>query len=266
MITHHRAAPGIDVLTSATPIPGLGSIAINAFVFHGAEPVLVDTGAIVQRDEFMAALRAVIDPAQIRWVWLTHPDPDHTGALHQLLAENPHLRVVTTFLGTGIMGLSAPLPLERVHLLNPGQRLELADRTLRALRPPAFDNPTTTGFLDDRTGALCTSDCFGALLEAVPERADELSPEALRQGQVLWASIDAPWVQRLDQTRFARELDTVRALEPSLVLSSHLPPAPGTMLEHFVGSLEAVSSAPPFVGPDQPALEQMLAQMAGAPA
>ena len=262
MINAFPAAPGIDVLTSTTAIPGLGSIAINAFVLHGEEPVLVDTGAIVQRDEFMAALRSVIDPGDLRWIWLTHPDPDHTGALHQLLAENPRLGVVTTFLGVGIMGLSAPLPLDRVHLLNPGQRLRLADRTLTALRPPVFDNPTTTGFLDDKTGALCSSDCFGALLEEVPDRADEVSPAALRQGQVLWATIDSPWVQRLDESHFARELDALRALEPSVVLSSHLPPAPGAMLESFVGSLAAVPSAPPFVGPDQPVLEQMLAQMA----
>jgi flavorubredoxin len=263
MITTYRAAPGIDVVTSSTAIPGLGSIAINAFVLHGEEPVLVDTGAVVQCEEFVAALRTVIDPDDIRWIWLTHPDPDHTGALHSLLAVNPRIRVVSTFLGVGIMGLSAPLPMERVHLLNPGQHLRLADRTLTAVRPPVFDNPTTTGFLDDKTGALCSSDCFGALLEAVPVHADELSAEELRQGQVLWATIDSPWVQRLDPAVFARELDVLRALEPSVVLSSHLPPAPGAMFGRLVDALEAVPGAPPFVGPDQLVLEQMLAHMAG---
>ena len=52
MITTYRAAPGIDVVTSSTAIPSLGSIAINAFVLHGEEPVLVDTGAVVQCEEF----------------------------------------------------------------------------------------------------------------------------------------------------------------------------------------------------------------------
>ena len=62
---------------------------------------------------------------------------------------------------------------------------------------------------------------------------------------------------------FARELAVLRALEPSVVLSSHLPPAPGGMFGRLVDSLEAVPGAPPFVGPDQPVLEQMLAHMAG---
>ena len=65
-MTHLQAAPDIDVLTSTATVPGFGNLAINAFVLHGAEPVLVDTGAVVESDEFMAALRTVIDPADLR--------------------------------------------------------------------------------------------------------------------------------------------------------------------------------------------------------
>jgi hypothetical protein len=32
------------VITTTVDIPALGSPAVNAFVLHGAEPVLVDTG------------------------------------------------------------------------------------------------------------------------------------------------------------------------------------------------------------------------------
>ena len=126
MITTYEAAPGIDVLTTNFPVPGLGLVPINAFVLHGSEPVLVDTGTVLQSEEFMTALRSVIDPSDLRWIWLTHTDPDHIGSLHQLLAENPRLTVITTFLGVGIMGLSAPLPMDRVHLVNPGRASRLS--------------------------------------------------------------------------------------------------------------------------------------------
>ncbi|MGD0945557.1 MAG: hypothetical protein ABR972_14970 [Acidimicrobiales bacterium] len=55
MITTYTAAPDIDVITSNFPIPGFGVVPINAFVLHGSEPVRVDTGAAVERDEFMTA-------------------------------------------------------------------------------------------------------------------------------------------------------------------------------------------------------------------
>jgi hypothetical protein len=266
MTTCFSAAPGVDVITTTAAIPALGSIAINAFVLHGSEPVLVDTGTVAGAPEFMTALASVIDPADLRWIWLTHTDFDHIGSLAALLQANPQLRVITSFLGVGIMGLSsAPLPMDRVHLINPGQSVTVGDRRLTAMRPPVFDNPITTGFVDDRSGILFSSDCFGALLPTVPENAADLDTDDLRAGQIRWATIDSPWVHGVDRDVFARSLDGVRAIEPSMVCSSHLPPAPGAMLDLFVESLATVPGAEAFVGPDHAALEAMLAGMAAVP-
>jgi flavorubredoxin len=261
MINSYKAAPDIEVLTSNFPIPGYGLVPINAFVIKGSEPILVDTGTMVESEEFMAALRAVIDPSELKWLWLTHTDFDHIGSLHQLLAENPQLRVVTTFLGVGIMNLFAPLPLDRVYLVNPGEKITVGDRTLTAVKPPAFDNPCTTGFYDEKSGAFFSSDCFGALLSDVPQNADDLSDKDLRDGQIFWATVDAPWLHKVDNAAFARELDGVRRMEPQMVLSSHLPAASGHTIERLLASLAAAPTAQSFVGPNQAALEQMLKQM-----
>jgi hypothetical protein len=263
MITVTTATPGLDVLTADVEIPGLGHLPINSYVLHGDAPVLVDTGSIAQSDEFLTALRSVIDVADLRWIWLTHTDFDHIGLLHELLAENPDLRVITTFFGVGIMGLFDPLPMDRVNFVNPGETITLVDRTLTAVKPPAFDNPITVGFHDDRTNALFSADCFGALLSALPERADDLSDSELRLGQVTWGSIDSSWMQRADPALIGADLDRTRAVNPSLVLSAHLAPAPGSMLDRMCDAIAAVPSAPPFAAPDQAALDAMLAAMAG---
>ena len=266
MITTYRAAPDIDVLTSAFPIPGLGFVPINAFVLHGDEPVLVDTGAVVERDEFLEALRTVVDVSDLRWIWLTHTDADHIGALHALLDENADLKIVTTFLGVGAMSLADPLPLDRVHLVNPGQQLEAGDRTLTALRPPTFDNPCTTGFHDGRSGTLFSADSFGALLADVPQSAEDLTEAELQEGQALWATLDSPWLHSVDADTFASQLDGIRRLDPSMILSSHLPAASADLTERLLATLAAVPTGPAFAGPDQAALELLLADMTtGAP-
>ncbi len=108
MVSSYKAAPDIEVLTSSFAVPGYGLVPINAFVIKGSEPILVDTGTVIETGDFMPALRTVIDPADLKWIWLTHTDFDHIGSLHQLLAENPQIRVITTFLGVGIMSLSRP--------------------------------------------------------------------------------------------------------------------------------------------------------------
>jgi hypothetical protein len=263
VITTYRAAPDIDVVSSTATIAGFGSLAINAFVMHGDEPLLVDTGAVVETDDFMTALRTVIDPAELRWIWLSHTDFDHIGSLHRLLDENPQLRVITTFFGMGIMGLSStPLPLDRVRLVNPGERVRVGDRTLRAIKPPVYDNAVTTGFYDETSRALFSADCFGALLRDVPHSAADISDTDLRDGQTLWVTIDSPWIHDVDRKPFADHLAQIGGLDPTIVLSGHLPPAPGAMLGQLLGTLAAAPDAPTFVAPDHAMLEQMLAGIA----
>jgi len=177
----YSAAPDIEVLPSTFEIPGYGLLAINAFVLKGKEPLLVDTGYTLENAEFMDTLRSVIDPKDLKWVWLTHTDHDHIGSLHQLLDEVPDLRVITTFLAVGKMTLHNPLPMDRVYFLNPGESMSVGDRTLTAVKPPSFDAPETTGFYDDRSGGFFSSDCFGALMPSSPgQNAADIPEQELR--------------------------------------------------------------------------------------
>jgi flavorubredoxin len=155
--------------------------------------------------------------------------------------------------------------MDRVNFVNPGEKITLGDRTLTGVKPPAFDNPSTTGFYDDRSGAFFSSDCFGALLSNVPQNAADLSDEDLREGQVFWATVDSPWLHKVDEGAFAKELNVIREMEPKMVLSSHLPAARGDMTERLLASLAAAPNAQPFSAPDQAALEQMLKDMTEGP-
>jgi flavorubredoxin len=65
--------------TSRYPVSG--SLPVNAFVLHAAQPVAIDTGLSLPDRDFVSTVRTVIDPADVRWMWLTHPDRDHTGAV-----------------------------------------------------------------------------------------------------------------------------------------------------------------------------------------
>lgn len=245
-------------LTAYAPLPGLGLLPVNAFVIRAKEPVLIDTGLAAQRESFMQALSGVIDPADLRWIWVTHMDADHIGNLQAVLDAAPEARLVTTYLGMGKAGLLG-LPLERCHLLNPGQSLQVGDRELLAVKPPVFDAPETTGLLDRRSGTLFSSDSFGALLQETAEDAEQVAAPALREGMRLWASVDAPWLQVIDEDKFQASVDALADLKPARLLSSHLPPASGRMLEPLVSNLKDAPAQPAFVGPDQAQLELMMA-------
>lgn len=258
----YRVNDDIDVLTSYFEIPGYGHLPVNAFVIHGPDPVLVDTGIALQQEDFLASLGTVIDPADLRWIWLTHTDRDHVGNIHRLLEDVPHLRVITNFLGVGKMSISEPLPQDRVYLINPGQSIEVGGRRLEAVAPPVFDAPETTGLYDHATRTFISSDCFGALLSEPKLEAADIAPSELADGQVLWATIDAPWLRYVGEREFADALDGVRRMDPDLILSSHLPPARG-MTERILGTILSARGAKPFVGPDQAALEASIEALTG---
>jgi flavorubredoxin len=263
MFEPYQAAADIDVVPAYFPIPGLGIVPVNSFVLKAAQPVLVDTGLVPLSDEFMEKLSSVIDPVDLRWLWLTHTDQDHIGSLWRILEAAPKLRIITTYLGVGKMSLYAPLPMDRIYLLNPGQSIDVGDRILTAVKPPSYDAPETTGFYDPKTSAFFSADCLGALMSEPVENVADMDSENLRKGMVKWATVDAPWLHIVDGTLFAQSLDNIRELSPKHILSAHLPAA-CDMTEELLGYLETVPTTQPFVGPDQKALEAMLKVMTGA--
>ncbi|MCP3818032.1 MBL fold metallo-hydrolase [Streptomyces sp. A3M-1-3] len=260
-MTMHRLGP-VTVLGDCLEVPGIGFLPVNAFVLHAAQPVVVDTGLGLPDRNFLETLGSAIDPADVRWIWLTHPDRDHTGGLFDLLAAAPDARVVTTFVGAGIMSTERPLPLDRVCLVNPGQVLDVGDRTLRAFRPPLYDNPATVGFYDDRTRACFSSDCFGAPMPtadlATGADAGAVATEELRAAQLLWATVDSPWVQNVDTDKYLATVQPLRAMDAEIVLCTHLPPAVG-LTPRMIDTICKAPDADPFIGPDQQSLERMLA-------
>jgi flavorubredoxin len=174
----------------------------------------------------------------------------------------PELRIITTFLTVGRISLFHPLPMDRIYLLNPGQSISVGDRTLTAIKPPAYDAAETTGFYDPKADAFFSSDCFGALLSEPAENAAGISTENLRDGMITWATVDAPWLHITDRVLFNRSLNCIRELSPKLILSAHLPVA-YEMAEELFEYLGAAPEAQPFVGPDQKALEAMLQGLTG---
>lgn len=260
----HRLPGDIAVLADQAAVPGLGTLPVNAFVVGHRDCLVIDTGLSTPGTGFMDALGSLVDPADVRWVWLTHPDRDHTGGLWELLDAAPQAKLVTTFLGAGTLSCEFEVPMHRVHLLNPGQELDAAGRTVRAVRPPLYDSPATVGLIDGSTGTFFSSDCFGAPLPAEDVSACEdlrgMDVDDLRERQRLWISVDSPWAQVVEPTRFRATVDAVRALSPTTVLSSHLPPLRDA--EGIARALDVADDAPgtdPFVGPDQAALQAMLA-------
>lgn len=242
-----RVAPEVHLLPAYFPIPGLGILPMNVFLLSGEEPVLIDTGPGPLAADFTDAVTGLIDPRDLRWIWLTHADPDHIGAIQKLLALAPRAQVATGFLGAAKLALQGIVPQDRIHVIQDGDRVTAGGRDLIALRPPVFDAPETLAAFDTRSRVLFSADSFGTLLAEPAASAAEIPDGALREGMATWAGIDLPWLELVDPRRLEAKLEKVRRLEPSMVLSAHLPPAQGSMIgrlgEHLQAARGAVATA-----------------------
>ena len=256
----YEAAPGIFVLPAFLNVPGVGFLVANSFVILSEEPVLVDTGIGIEREEFVKALKSVIDPSELKWVWLTHDDADHTGSIQRIMEISPKAKLATHALSAIRMFTWWPVPLRRVYALSLGDSIDVGDRKLTAFRPPLFDNPVSIGIHDEKSGALFCVDAFGALLPREEKDLANFEEKEVQQGMFMWETFDCPWVHSVDTQKFGKSLEAIRMMNPSIILSGHIPMA-RNKTDLLLRLASALPGLPAFVAPNQQAFSQIVSAM-----
>lgn len=162
-------------------------------VIGGKEPVLVDTGAPVFRDDYLETAFSLVERADVRWVFLSHDDRDHSGNIMQVLEACPNARLVTNLVGVGRMTEEFDLPFDRLYLVNDGDTFDVGDRTLAAIRPPYYDSPATRGLWDASTSVYFASDAFGAVVQEEREDVGDVPPDVDTEGFNWFQPGQQPW-------------------------------------------------------------------------
>lgn len=259
-------APDTFLIRSAQPAFGAPlSVNLNSLVIRAAEPVVVDTGPASNREQWLADVTSIVDPADVRWVFLSHDDADHTGNLHEILELCPAATLVTNWAATERMGCEISLPPSRLRWIDDGGALEVGDRVLRAVRPPVYDSPTTRALFDASSGVLWASDAFATPMPAEPvETVADLPPAMWAEGLAMFHHHAlAPWLAVVERGAYAAMVQRFRELAPQVIVSAHSPVIPHGMVSTAMDHLQALPDVVPPPHPDQAALD---AALAGAPA
>ena len=242
------------------------AIFVNSMVITGAEPVIVDTGAAVLREEWLRDVFSVVEPADVRWIYLSHDDTDHTGNLLQFLELCPNATLVTNWFSVERMAADSgvQLPMDRMRWVNPGERFSAGDRDFVAMVPPTFDSPTTRGLYDTRTGVYWGVDSFGTPVTHEVDNIDQLDPGFFREGFLQLQRVLSPWHQWLDPDRYGRHVDSVRALDAGVIASAHGPALHGSQVRSAFNLMEELPHLPAAPLPGQVDLEAAMAAMTAA--
>jgi flavorubredoxin len=239
-------------------------VPLNSMVIRGAEPVVVDTGMAENREQFLADVFSLVEPEDIRWVFISHDDVDHTGNLNALMDLAPNATAVINWFMTTRMGASLEVPPTRQRWIGDGESLDVGDRVLQAVRPPIFDSPTTRGLFDPTTGVYWASDSFATPMPHPMPTVAELDAEFWLGGMTMFNNYVSPWLDLVDDARFQATVDRIEALRPTTLVGCHTPAVSATRVAKAIANTRRSPGATFDPEPDQTTLELIQATFADA--
>jgi len=134
----------------------------NSYVVRGSAGVaVVDTVKENFAGTFFRRLESVADYGEIRAIVLNHLEPDHSGALPELLKRAPQATLYLSSRGAPM--LKGLLHGDRLAYqpTQSGMSVDLGDRTLRFLQTPFLHWPDTQCTYIEEEGVLFSGDVFG---------------------------------------------------------------------------------------------------------
>lgn len=238
-------------------------VQLNSMVILGAQPMIVDTGTIANRAQWLEDVFSLVEPGDVRWIFLSHDDVDHTGNLEEAMTACPNAQLVCNWAMVERHTNCFNFPLDRCRWVMDGESLDIGDRTLHAFRPPVFDSPTTRGLFDPTTGLYWSSDSFATPLPHAEAGIEDLDPEFWEFGMTLFAlGAVSPWLSLVDPVKYGTYVDRVQNLDITTVAGCHTPAIEGPFIERAFAVTRNLPSVVPPPLPDQSVLDQVVAATA----
>jgi flavorubredoxin len=203
-------------------------------------------------------ISSLVDPGDVRWIFLSHDDVDHAGNLAPLMEACPNATLVVTWFLTERHACDFNFPFERMRWVNDGDSWRAGDRTLTAITPPLFDSPVTRGLYDDRTGVYWAVDSFATPLPGPMNDISELPAEEWNGGINMFNCFNSPWFKLLDAEKFERHVDRVQTLDIEVLAACHTPVINRPQISQAFDMIRKIPSLEPPPQPTQVDLDALM--------
>jgi flavorubredoxin len=235
------------------------TLQLNSMVIRAQQPVLVDTGAPIDAERHLDQIFGLVDPADVRWVFVSHEDADHAGNLGAVMEACPRARLATNPLALlQLVAGGLDLDPDRVVAVGDGDFIDIGDRLLVVHRPPLYDSAATHGVFDTLTELFWGSDCFSAILPVPVLEAADVAGDDWARGFVEFHQWNSPWLEGLDGRWWSRVVDRLASRRPRIIVSAHGPAIRDGGVEAAIDLLRELPQLPVQRRPEHIALERLL--------
>jgi len=132
----------------------------NAYLIRDKQTALIDTVGEPFAGQLLENIRSIIDPKQIDYVVTNHAEPDHAGALAEVLREAPQAAVIVSPKGAE----SVPGHHHQawnLRTVRTGERISLGHRELAFVEAPMLHWPDSMFTYLTGSNLLLPNDAFG---------------------------------------------------------------------------------------------------------
>ena len=190
----------------------------NAYLIRGSDGVaVIDTVKEGFADDFFTRLESVADYSEINVIVLNHLEPDHTGALPELMRRAPQAQLYISQKAQSMLkGLLKRDELTFTAVMT-GDSVSLGDRTLEFLHTPYLHWPDTQCAYLPEEKTLFSGDVFGCHFCDTRLFNDETGDFRF-SFEYYYAHIMRPFKDYV-----IRALDLIEPLQPQLIAPTHGP-------------------------------------------
>jgi flavorubredoxin len=190
----------------------------NAYVVRGSDGVaVIDTVKEGFAEVFFSRLESIADYAEIKVIVLNHLEPDHTGALPELMRRAPQAQLYISQKAQSM--LKGLLKQDNLHFtpVLTGDTVSLGDRSLQFLHTPYLHWPDTQCTYVPEEAMLFSGDVFGC--HFCDDRLfNDLAGDFRFSFEYYYAHIMRPFKEYV-----LRALDLIEPLSLKLIAPTHGP-------------------------------------------
>lgn len=133
----------------------------NSYFIDAEKKILIDTVKESFFDTYLEKLKQLTDPSEIEYIICTHTEPDHSGALGQILELAPEATIVGSGQAINYLAEMVGKPFKWKKVKD-GDTLDLGNKTIKFISAPNLHWPDTIYAYLEEEKTLFTCDSFGA--------------------------------------------------------------------------------------------------------
>ncbi len=188
----------------------------NSYLIRDEKTALIDTVKKPFTNEFISNLKSLIDPENIDYIIVSHTEPDHSGALSELLKLAINAKIVASRSGGHLLKNIINAPFDLITIEECSQ-INLGSYELKFISAPYLHWPDTIFTYLEKEKILFTCDAFGS--HFCDERIfDDVVDDFDHYFHVYYDSIMRPF-----KPYILKAIEKIRGLDIDIIATGHGP-------------------------------------------